>query len=203
MILPPIQRCVRHSLTLFFLMLPQLGHSLSLDYGTVTAGSNYATSSSFSARLCLSSGLSGMSQSQSFGLTVGCASVMPSESRSGNLGLQVAGSDVTVSWEARTGSVDHYEVTNNQTGEMCSTDELSCVFSGLSAGVFTFTVTTIFTDGSRSVSTQSGSVSVTSEPSTPPLPVPLPMWLLAFLMAGVILFVTGRMRPERDHFFRA
>ena len=202
MILPPIQRCVRHSLPLFFLMLPQLGHSLSLDYGTVTAGSNYAASSSFSARLCLSSGLSGMSQSQSFGLTVGCSSVMPAESRSGNLGLQVAAGSVTVSWEARAGSVDRYEITNNQTGEVCRTDELSCTFSGLSTGAFTFTVTTIFSDGSRSVSTQSGSVSVTSEPSEPPLPVPLPVWLLAFLAAGLILSVTGRMRPEHDRFFR-
>ena len=182
-------------------LLPQLVHGLSLDYGSVTAGANYAASSSFSARLCLSSGLSGMSQSQSFGLTVGCSSVMPAESRSGNLGFVGAGS-VTVSWEARAGSVDRYEITNNQTGEVCRTDELSCTFSGLSTGAFTFTVTTIFSDGSRSVSTQSGSVSVTSEPSEPPLPVPLPVWLLAFLAAGLILSVTGRMRPERDYFFR-
>ena len=183
-------------------LLPQLVHGLSLDYGSVTAGANYAASSSFSARLCLSSGLSGMSQSQSFGLTVGCSSVMPAESRSGNLGLQAAGGSVTVSWEARAGNVERYEITNTQTGEVCRTDELSCTFSGLSTGAFTFTVTTIFSDGSRSVSTQSGSVSVTSEPSAPPLPVPLPMWLVAFLAAGLILSVTGRRRPVRDRFFQ-
>jgi hypothetical protein len=43
---------------------------------------------------------------------------------------------------------------------------------------------------------------VTSEPSAPPLPVPLPMWLVAFLAAGLILSATGRRRPERDRFFR-
>jgi len=127
-------------------LLPQLGHSLSLDYGSVTAGANYAASSSFSARLCLSSGLSGISQSQSFGLTIGCSSVMPAESRSGNLGLQAAGGSVTVSWEARAGNVERYEITNTQTGEVCRTDELSCTFSGLSTGAFTFTVTTIFSE---------------------------------------------------------
>lgn len=189
-------------LAAFLLLLPQIGHGLSLDSSSVTAGAGYVSSPSFSARVCFPRGLSGMSQSQSFGLTVGCSSVMPAESRSGNIGLQAADDSVTVSWEARAGSVDRYQITNTQTGEVCSTDELSCVFSGLSAGVFTFTVTTIFIDGSRSDSTQSGSVSVMSEESPPPLPVPLPIWLLAFLAIGLVLSVVFRIRVKRNFLFR-
>jgi hypothetical protein len=34
------------------------------------------------------------------------------------------------------------------------------------------------------------------------LPVPLPFWLPALLVAGLILSVTGRMRPVHDRLFR-
>jgi hypothetical protein len=129
--------------------------AITLSDFSLNAGASVNSSQTFRVAACVSSGLTGQVSGAGYTLNVGCASQMVLEDVESDLQVARTVTGVEVSWSARAGQIDRYKIEGVDGSETCTTEAVSCEFSSLSNGDYSFFVTTFFVDGTKSTSAAS------------------------------------------------
>ena len=131
--------------------------AITLSDFSLSAGASVNASQTFRVAACVSSGLTGRVSGAGYTLNLGCASQMVLEDVESDLQVSRTATGVAVSWSARAGPVDRYKIEGVDSSETCTTEAVSCEFSSLNNGDYSFFVTTFFEDGTKSTSAVSPS----------------------------------------------
>lgn len=150
--------CLMYVLSIFVVLAPaSASANITLSDFSLSAGASINASQTFRVAACVSSGLTGQVSGTRYTLNLGCASQMVLEDSESDIQVLRTAAGIAVSWSARAGMVDRYEIEGVDRSETCTTESVNCEFSSLKNGNYSFFVRTIFTDGTKSTSAASAS----------------------------------------------
>ena len=151
------ERLTHALLTLVAFASASASASVTLSDFSLSAGASINASQTFRVAACVSSGLTGKVSGAGYTLVLGCASQMVLEDAKSDVQISRTATGMLVSWSARAGLVDRYEIEGIGRSETCTTESVSCEIASLKNGKYSFFVRTVFADGTKSTSAASSS----------------------------------------------